>query len=99
MIIGSIPRTKFTKEALVKDKYQKNQSEMNTKNEVINDMDIALVNYKGKTRPSKATEDTQKNEESELAYKFQGHSAKSQHQFDLDYDLIEDKFMTMEPSF
>ena len=60
MVWTSIPKTKVIKEALVEDQDQKNDSTMNDQNKDKNDMDIALVKDKDKTRPSETTEDTKK---------------------------------------
>ena len=60
MIWSSIQKIKFTKKVLAKDKDQNNESETNSQNKVISDMDSALVKYKDKTRPSEATEETKK---------------------------------------
>ena len=60
MIWYSILKTNVAKEDLVKDKYQNNESEINTQNEDINNMDSDLVKYKDKTRLSEATGETKK---------------------------------------
>ena len=60
---------------MAKDKDQNNESETNSQNKVISDMDSALVKYKDKTRPSEATEETkrekclQKNHNQQINFK------------------------------
>ena len=56
MIRSSILKTKVTKEALVEDQDQKNDSTMNDQNEDENYTDSALVKEKDKTRPIEAAE-------------------------------------------
>ena len=60
MIRSSILNTKVTKEALVEDEYQKNESAMNTQSENEIDMDYALAKYKYNKPPSEATSETKK---------------------------------------
>ena len=62
MIRSSILKTKVTKEALVENQDEKNDSTMNDQNEDENYTDSALVKEKekDKTRPSEVTEETDK---------------------------------------
>ena len=60
MTRGSILKTKVTKEALVEDKYQKNDSAMNSQNLDKNDLDSTSAKDKDKKIPSEATEETKK---------------------------------------
>ena len=103
MIRCSILKTNVTKEALVEDEYQKNQSAINSQNEDENGINSDLAKYKYKMRQSKANEETKKGKknpkESEPTYQLQGQSERLQHWFDLDPYWIEDKFMTREPDF
>ena len=58
MIQSSIQKTKLTEEASVEDEDPNNESEINTQNEDINDIDSPSVKDKDKTCPSEATEET-----------------------------------------
>ena len=53
-------KIKATKEASVEEKYQKNESAMNTQSENEIDMDYALAKYKYNKPPSEATSETKK---------------------------------------
>ena len=53
-------KTKVMKEILVEDKGKNNDSYMKYKNEDDNNQDFNSVKYKGKKRPSEATEETKK---------------------------------------
>ena len=66
------------------------------------DKDCYYIDEKSGKRKSEATDESKKKknmsvEVSEIRYLFQGQSTRSQHWFKLDYDYIEDTFMTREP--
>ena len=57
IIHSFILKTKITKKASVKDKYNNNESAMNSQNEDDNDKECASVKEKTKKRPSEAIEE------------------------------------------